>query len=147
MKHKVEIEFNVESDFNSRQLEQKIKIWLTSKKVYPIDVSIRKLNIEVENVKIEVENIVITEPGQEASFKDWFQLLPESCREEALSQPRTFHTDRPTSLSKALYRGFIWDGSPSGDEFWRNIANGLASEIENTYFQNIKKLQDATTMD
>lgn len=115
--------------------------------VFVFDVDNPIVKIEVENVKIEVENIVITEPGQEASFKDWFQLLPESCREEALSQPRTFNTYRATSLSKALYRGFIWDGSPSGDEFWRNIANNLASEIENTYFQNIKKLQDATTMD
>jgi len=51
------------------------------------------------------------------------------------------------SLSKALYKGFIWYNSPSGDSFWRNIADSEASEIENKYFENIKKLQDATTMD
>jgi len=116
--------------------------------VFVFDVDNPIVKIEVENVKIEVENIVITEPGQEASFEDWFQLLPESCREEALSQPRTtYPTYTAMSLSKALYKGFIWDNSPSGDSFWRNIADSEASEIENKYFENIKKLQDATTMD
>jgi len=44
--------------------------------VFVFDVDNPIVKIEVENVKIEVENIVITEPGQEASFEDWFQLLP-----------------------------------------------------------------------
>lgn len=73
--------------------------------------------------------------SQQKTIKEWFELLPDPYRSQALENTiQQWRLDEEeVSINESLKGAFIWEDSSEGDYYWRNIVRKLeAGEIKLT---------------
>jgi len=117
MKIKTTIEVDFDVDFSEDLLKNKIRLWLTNKRAYPIKVDIKSIITEIEGTR---ENTVLF----------WLEQLPEPYRAEALNHVRedTKHIEC-FEFYRAIDKAFTWSDTPQGHDYWSDLGRKLENNI------------------
>ena len=59
------------------------------------------------------------------SIGEWFLSLPEEIRLKAVAntKPDRLFIKSCPNLNDAIWKAFVWEWSPEGHEYWKNVAN------------------------
>lgn len=63
----------------------------------------------------------------------WIKTLPKRYRTRALANMEAKGSkglSETDNLSDALYRAFVWDGTPEGHDFWAHLEQWAAGECK-----------------
>lgn len=117
MKIKTTIEVEFECDLTEESLKRKIKIWMTKKRNYPIEVDIKSIVTEIEHPKV-------------FTVLFWLKQLPEPYLTEAFKYVRE---DRKhiecLDFYRAIDKAFTWDDTAQGHEYWSQLSYKLRHNI------------------
>jgi hypothetical protein len=117
MKIKTTIEVDFDVDFSEDLLKNKIRLWLTNKRAYPIKVDIKSIVTEIEGTR---ENTVLY----------WLQQLPEPYLSEALKYVREDTKNLECSeFYRAIDKAFTWSDTPQGHDYWSELGRKLENNI------------------
>ena len=65
------------------------------------------------------------------TIKEWFETLPIDIKDMALKNMYVVRSEEISpDAATALSRGFIWERSPEGDDFWLKHYNQLLKDLK-----------------